>query len=286
MSIEHNYYQLMGIEWFADIKLIQKKYKALAKIYHPDKNPSDPNVGEYFKIITQGYNLLSNANQKDQYDNILKAYYRKDIVFTTKQNAKEQIIEKIKANNERKKSKVIQQYLKDESNFPHKYRLISSILIFLSGFLMTYNNWFINYKSYNILYALTGFIIFGLGCFLIANIYFKKEQFASYMSVGREPETFKSIKTFVILFLTTPILFLALVTATRYIHMKNYFDYTIVNQIAIDRDQVAYSYVINGEEILRKTDFIIGKNYHNKSKMRVKFSKINPNISELVFETY
>ncbi|MDP2174954.1 MAG: J domain-containing protein [Bacteroidota bacterium] len=286
MSIEHNYYQLMGIEWFSDINLIQKKYKQLAKIYHPDKNPSDPNVGEYFKIVTQGYNLLSNASQKNQYDQILKEFYNKDTEFVNQQNAKVQLKEKIKANNERKKSRIIQQYLKAENDFPHKYRLIFAILIFLSGFLMTYNNWFINFKSYNVLYALTGFIIFGLGCFLIANNYFKKEQFASYISVGREPETIKSVKTFVWLFLTTPIFFFALVTTTKYIHMKHYFDYTIVNQIAIDREQVAYSYVINGEEILRKTDFILGKNYHDKSKLRVKFSKINPNISELVFESY
>jgi curved DNA-binding protein CbpA len=286
MRIEHNYYQLMGIEWFSDIKLIQKKYKQLAKIYHPDKNPSDPNVGEYFKIVTQGYNVLSNPSQKSQYDHILKEFYNKDTEFVNQQNAKEQLKEKIKANNERKKSRIIQQYLKDEQDFPHKYRLIFAVLIFLSGFLMTYNNWFINYKSFNVLYALIGFIIFGLGCYLIANNKFKKEQFASYMSVGKEPEKFKSIKTFVWLFLTTPILFFALVTTTQYIHMKSYFDYTVVNQISIDNEKVSYSYIINNQEILRRTDFILGKNYQDKSKLRVKFSKINPNISELVFESY
>ena len=75
MPVEHDFYKLMQLEPYADLPMVKKRYRELAKIYHPDKHPSSPHAADYFKVITQGYDLLSDPELKPIYDEALKQYY-------------------------------------------------------------------------------------------------------------------------------------------------------------------------------------------------------------------
>ena len=61
----------MGLEPGVDASVVKKRYRELALLYHPDKNPNNKTAEEYFKVITQGYNVLSEPDQKYYYDYML-----------------------------------------------------------------------------------------------------------------------------------------------------------------------------------------------------------------------
>jgi len=67
-----NYYKTLGISNFASIEEIKKVYKALAKKYHPDKNPNNLKAEERFKEISNAYSFLSDPIKKQVLDKRLK----------------------------------------------------------------------------------------------------------------------------------------------------------------------------------------------------------------------
>lgn len=60
-----NYYEILGLHSGASFAEIKSAFRRLAKIYHPDKNPSGK---EQFTLILKAYETLSNPNLKASYD--------------------------------------------------------------------------------------------------------------------------------------------------------------------------------------------------------------------------
>jgi molecular chaperone DnaJ len=66
-----DYYSILGIEHNADETLIKSRYRNLASIYHPDKNPDNQ---DKFLDINEAYKTLINPVLRDIYDKDLKEY--------------------------------------------------------------------------------------------------------------------------------------------------------------------------------------------------------------------
>lgn len=63
-----DYYDLLGVPRDADVSVIKKSYRRLAKLYHPDKNPGDKKVEDKFKGISKAYEVLADPEKRQVYD--------------------------------------------------------------------------------------------------------------------------------------------------------------------------------------------------------------------------
>ncbi|WP_028974058.1 DnaJ domain-containing protein [Spirochaeta cellobiosiphila] len=66
-----NYYQILGIPYGSTKDQIQRAFKKLALQYHPDTSDKDYDKSRYL-LISEAYEVLSDAQQKKQYDYLLR----------------------------------------------------------------------------------------------------------------------------------------------------------------------------------------------------------------------
>lgn len=65
---KRDYYDVLGVAKSASADEIKKAYRKLAIKFHPDKNPDDKNAEEKFKEAAEAYEVLSNTEKKQRYD--------------------------------------------------------------------------------------------------------------------------------------------------------------------------------------------------------------------------
>ncbi len=63
-----DYYKILNVDKTASQEEIKKAYRNLAREYHPDVNPDDPNAEEKFKDINEAYQVLSDQEKRVKYD--------------------------------------------------------------------------------------------------------------------------------------------------------------------------------------------------------------------------
>lgn len=68
MDNKRDYYEVLGVSKTATPEEIKKAYRKLAIKYHPDKNPGDKAAEEKFKEAAEAYEVLSNEEKRQKYD--------------------------------------------------------------------------------------------------------------------------------------------------------------------------------------------------------------------------
>lgn len=69
-----NYYEILQVNEKASKEIIDKVYRTLAKMYHPDANPEEKKkwAEEKFKEINEAYEILSDKDKRAKYDEQLE----------------------------------------------------------------------------------------------------------------------------------------------------------------------------------------------------------------------
>ena len=68
MAEKRDYYEVLGVAKTATADEIKSAYRKLAMKYHPDRNPNDASAKEKFTEISEAYEVLSNPEKRQRYD--------------------------------------------------------------------------------------------------------------------------------------------------------------------------------------------------------------------------
>lgn len=68
MAEKRDYYEVLGVAKTASADEIKSAYRKLAMKWHPDRNPDNPEAKEKFQEASEAYEVLSNAEKRQRYD--------------------------------------------------------------------------------------------------------------------------------------------------------------------------------------------------------------------------
>ncbi|WP_427869819.1 DnaJ C-terminal domain-containing protein [Leucobacter luti] len=68
--LEKDFYKVLGVSKGVDDAALKKAYRKLARQFHPDSNPGDAKAEARFKEISEAYSVLSDKEQRAEYDQI------------------------------------------------------------------------------------------------------------------------------------------------------------------------------------------------------------------------
>lgn len=67
-TTNRDYYKILGVTTKTPKSELKKKYRELAKKYHPDSNQGSKEAEDKFKIVSEAYEILSDAKKRKEYD--------------------------------------------------------------------------------------------------------------------------------------------------------------------------------------------------------------------------
>ena len=71
-----DYYKILGVDKKASEKEIKSAYRKLARKYHPDVNPDNPQAETKFKEVNEAYEVLGDPQKRTKYDQLGANWHR------------------------------------------------------------------------------------------------------------------------------------------------------------------------------------------------------------------
>ena len=68
MAPRRDYYEILGLDRSATQDAVKRAFRRLARRYHPDVNPDDPESEARFKEMAEAYAVLGDAGRRAEYD--------------------------------------------------------------------------------------------------------------------------------------------------------------------------------------------------------------------------
>ena len=67
-ATKRDYYEVLGVGRKSSQDDVKRAYRRMALKYHPDKNPDDKQAEQKFKECAEAYEVLSDGQKRQQYD--------------------------------------------------------------------------------------------------------------------------------------------------------------------------------------------------------------------------
>ena len=200
-----NYYLDLGLKDFSSLEMAKKKYRKLAKVYHPDKNPHNPGYTEKFQRIAKAYEVLSSPEQKQKLDNFLSGKF-----YLTRQKSAEERIAEAKARSNAMKVRSIEDRFDtyQSSWFNIKVRMLVAYFLMCICFFLFALNYFPNFETSFSTFLLAFLALFFSSLiYLLVDSFYLKEAYKKRKNIPLLNGLLKKTTyLFLILFFGTPIL--------------------------------------------------------------------------------
>lgn len=173
--MKKNYYDILQINKNASPEIIEKAYKVLAKKYHPDLQAKEnkKQAEERLKEINEAYEILSNPEKKQNYDDLLLSQEQKvepnlEELLLKKQQLEQELLQKQRLEQQLEQEKHMQEiayqeqlqrarqqayhdaYIQDLKNRGYKIRYKKTIKDYLKCFMSIFMVMFILFLLWQI----------------------------------------------------------------------------------------------------------------------------------------
>jgi curved DNA-binding protein len=107
-----NYYQILGVAPDADVAAIRKRYKELARLFHPDINPDKPQASERLKEINEARDALLDPEIRRNFDHWLEMLRQREAALKAAEQARRQAAERARSGGSGLFSSIIEEFLR------------------------------------------------------------------------------------------------------------------------------------------------------------------------------
>lgn len=291
-----NYYQILGLENFADSKKVHLRYIKLIKQYHPDIN-SSPDAADFTKILNLIKEELTDPDKKARYDYRLKWSlnpFDPELKSAKNDNQKTKeskvpgwsdlsVTERRKIIKDFQRKRDIQDLETQLKKSPAISKIFFSAAFMLMGFYIYLTNYYISKNGYEAITIMFGFVLFSIGVISFINYYYSTDKLAALKKQdGRKSER-KTIIMFLALFsiLLSGVPFIN--TQIKKYYLKNDYDIVKTKKIIIYKYDYEVSYKVNGKRYVRTFNNLhIKKDIFGRNYVCLKYARKNPLMVESI----
>lgn len=288
--MSRSFYTILGLHDYAGLTEVRRAFKQLAVRYHPDKNPGNAEAEERFKEISNAYNVLGEADSKQQYDIKLSGmnmFLKENPQKETEERRKKMREDLIKRRKRESEDKITADWNRINTGTPLWIRHALNYALVATGGIVVFRNWFYTMETFSPLSFIAAFVFLVVG-----NIREQNLRYTGYLYRQLKGELTFSIPSRIVRNLLIGI---AIGAGSGVIgaqlmalyHFKNYSIITEGEVVVVYNPggwQYQYKYFVNGKVYHKQ----LPESYFYKAvdglKVQVRYSSVNPVFAKLMEE--
>lgn len=278
----------MGLPTGADAATVRKAYLALVRQHHPDLNPGNKQSEDFIKILNQGWEILSNPGKKEMYDALLYNHYnrasRKEQTSSKRSRADgETRAQRASRIRTERNDRYVADFGRKQALF--RFQILVSILLAIGAPFYAFNNWFVDFDSYDHMRLLLAAILFGAAIFRLIILAFRYYNVYNILHPENPKNDAVIYGSLLLSLFVIPILLFQAGDWRKHYHLTHYASETAARITYRNGLFVIYNFEANGKTITKNvtlTDqfYSMDSLVQAAGKLRIRYSERDPRITE------